>query len=172
MSDELEILLYGHPDLRERCAPVEQFDADLRELVDGMVHAMAKDGGIGLAAPQVGDLRRLLIARDDRGRMPRIMVLVNPEIVSNSNERDSFNEGCLSLPGITADVVRPVRVELNYLDLDGNEHMLSDDGLLSRIVQHELDHLEGILFVDHLPLLRRKLLAKKLKALARQSRVA
>lgn len=169
MRDELEILLYGHPGLRDTSAPVERFDDRLRDLVDGMVRAMASEQGIGLAAPQVGVLERVLIAQPGGSYGPRVEVLVNPEITFLSEERDGFNEGCLSLPGITADVQRPVRIHVRFQDLDGRERELEDDGLLARIIQHEHDHLEGILFVDHLGMLRRKMIAKKLKALAKRS---
>jgi len=169
MRDELEILLYGHPRLRETSAPVEVFDDRLRDLVDGMVRAMASERGIGLAAPQVGVLERVLIAQPGGSYGLGVEVLVNPEITFQSQERDGFDEGCLSLPGITADVQRPVRIQVRFQDLDGQERELDDDGLLARIIQHEYDHLEGVLFVDHLGLLRRKLIAKKLKALAKRS---
>jgi len=170
MSDELEIYLYGSEILRSSCRPVERFDDELRELCDGMIQAMTREDGIGLAAPQVGRDLRMLIARDERDGWPRILPLVNPELTFLSTERASFSEGCLSLPGITADVERPVRIEAAYQDLNGNSCELDDDGLLARIIQHEFDHLEGVLFVDHLPLLKRKLLAKKLKSLARKSK--
>jgi peptide deformylase len=169
MTDDLEIHLYGSQILRSRCRRVEAFDDELRRLHDGMVQAMLREDGIGLAAPQVGRDLRMLIARDDRGPMPAIRAFVNPEFLFLSQERDSFGEGCLSLPGITADVLRPVRVKLRYQDLEGREQEVEDDGLLARILQHEADHLEGVLFVDHLPLIKRKLLAKKLKALSRRA---
>lgn len=165
MTDELEIYLYGSDVLRVHCEPVEHFDDSLRGLYEGMVRAMTREEGIGLAAPQVGRVLRFLIARDERGTWPTILPMVNPEIIFLSSERDGFTEGCLSLPGITASVERPVRVKVRFQDLDGNEQELEDDGLLARIIQHEADHLEGMLFVDHLSLLKRKLLSKKLRAL-------
>jgi len=169
MTDDLEVHVYGSEVLRARCRPVERFDDELRALHDGMVQAMLREDGIGLAAPQVGRDLRMLIARDDRGPLPSIRAFVNPEFLFQSQERDSYCEGCLSLPGITADVMRPVRVKVRYQDLAGAEQEVEDDGLLARILQHESDHLEGILFVDHLPLIKRKLLAKRLKALSRRA---
>jgi len=163
MPQDLEILIYGHPGLREKCVPVESFDSALRELVSQMERAMIMERGIGLAAPQVGRKLRMFIAEDHRGARARTIALINPEIVSASGETDTFNEGCLSLPEFFADVKRPVRIRVRYQDLEGRECELDDDGILSRIVQHELDHLDGILFVDHLPLLKRKLLARKLR---------
>ena len=163
MPQDLEVLIYGHPGLREKCVPVESFDASLRELVGQMERAMIMERGIGLAAPQVGRNIRLLLAEDDRGERTRTIALVNPEIVSASSETDIFNEGCLSLPELFADVRRPVQIRVRYQDPEGRECELDDDGILSRIVQHEFDHLDGILFVDHLPLLKRKLLARTLR---------
>ena len=163
MPQDLEILVYGHPGLREKCVPVESFDGSLRKLVSQMERAMIMERGIGLAAPQVGRKLRLLIAEDHRGERARTIALINPEIVSASGETDTFNEGCLSLPELFADLKRPVQIRVRYQDLEGRECELDDDGILSRIVQHELDHLDGILFVDHLPLLKRKLLARKLR---------
>lgn len=170
MSDELEVLLYGHPSLRRTCTAVEVFDDGLRELVAQMERTMVAQRGIGLAAPQVGRDLRLLLAEHEGGKRPQILALANPEIVWTSSERDKFSEGCLSLPEIFEDVVRPVAIRVRYQDVAGNEQELEDDGMLARIVQHEVDHLDGVLFVDHLSLLRRKLIAKKLKALTRRAR--
>ncbi len=170
MPQDLEVLFYGHPGLREKCVPVESFDDSLRELVGQMERAMIMERGIGLAAPQVGRKLRLLLAEDNRGARTRTIALVNPEIVSVSAETDTLSEGCLSLPELFADVKRPVRVRLRYQDPEGRECELDDGGILSRIVQHELDHLDGILFVDHLPLLTRKLLARKLREFQERAR--
>lgn len=172
MRDELEILLYGDPRLRVHCRAVERFDDELSALVDGMIAAMAREQGIGLAAPQVGRDLRLLVARDHRGPLPTVRPLVNPRIVFRSPERAGYSEGCLSLPDITADVERPVRIRVEFQDLQGREHQIEDDGLFARIVQHEADHLDGILFVDHLGLVRRKLLARRLRELAKRSQPA
>ena len=170
MPQDLEVLIYGHPGLREKCTPVEAFDDSLRELVGQMGRAMIMERGIGLAAPQVGRRLRLLLAEDDREERTKTIALVNPEIVSASGETDTFNEGCLSLPELFADVKRPVRIRVRYQDPDGRECELEDDGILARIVQHELDHLDGILFVDHLPMLKRKLLARKLREFQERAR--
>ncbi len=170
MGDALEILLYGHPSLRRKCRPVEVFDDDLRALASRMEVAMYAERGIGLAAPQVGRDLRLLLAEDAREGAPRARVFVNPEIVWSSSERDKYAEGCLSLPDVFEDVVRPVRVRMRYQDLEGREQEIEDDGLLARVLQHELDHLEGVLFVDHLSALKRKLLARKLRALSERAR--
>jgi len=170
MRDELEVLLYGHPMLRETCVKVERIDDELRDLAAAMQQTMIQERGIGLAAPQVGHPIRMLVAEQRGPSGPGAICLVNPEIVFFSHERDSYNEGCLSLPEIYADVDRPVRIKVRFQGLDGQERELEDDGLLSRIIQHEFDHLEGTLFVDHLSLLRRRLIAKKLKAIASRAR--
>lgn len=170
MRDELEVLLYGHPALRVRCEPVERFDDELRELARAMERTMIVERGIGLAAPQVGREIRMLLAEDARAGAPRTLVLVNPELTFLSHERDAYQEGCLSLPELFADVNRPVRIRVRFQDLEGREQELEDDGLLARIIQHEADHLEGVLFVDHLSLIKRKLLAGKLKDLQRRAR--
>lgn len=170
MTDELEVLLYGHPALRVRCEPVVTFDDALRDLARAMERTMIVQRGIGLAAPQVGHEIRLLLAEDARHGAPRTLVLVNPEITFASRERDGYEEGCLSLPELFAEVHRPVRIRVRYQDLDGREQELEDDGLVARIVQHEADHLDGVLFVDHLSLIKRKLLAGRLRDLQKRSR--
>lgn len=168
MAEELEVLLYGNRELRKKSAPVESFGPELGTLVSHMISAMRRENGIGLAAPQLGVHQRVLIAHPGGHHGPEPLVFVNPEFLNTSSERCGFEEGCLSLPGITANVERPVAVNVRFQDLSGEERVLEDSDLLARILQHEHDHLEGILFVDHLSMLRRKLLAKKLKALAKR----
>ena len=169
-GEELEVLLYGHPTLRVKCAPVETFDDALRGLARRMERTMYAERGIGLAAPQIGVTQRMFLAEDQRDGLPRVTAFVNPEITFLSTERDKYSEGCLSFPNLFADVNRPVRCRVRYQDLEGNERELEDDGLLARIVQHENDHLDGTLFVDHLPMIKRKLMAKKLKELQQRAR--
>ena len=170
MSDELEVMLYGHPVLRQKCDPVTVFDDELRALAAQMERSMFAERGIGLAAPQVGRPLQFLLAERDTVDGPQTLVLANPEIVWRSRERDRANEGCLSFPEIFEDVTRPVGVRVRYQDLEGQEQEVEDDGLLARILQHEIDHLEGVLFVDHISMLRRKLIAKRLKELTRRSK--
>jgi peptide deformylase len=172
MTDELEILVYGNPELRKKSVPVVSFDDDLTRLVHSMMAAMRRENGIGLAAAQVGVHRRIIIAHPGGRHGAQPLAFVNPEFIATASERCSFEEGCLSLPGITAKVDRPVGVRVRYQDPTGQERQLDDDDLLARILQHEHDHLSGILFVDHLSLLRRKLIAKKLKTLAKRGAAA
>jgi peptide deformylase len=136
-----------------------------------MLDAMYKAPGIGLAAPQVGSLLRMFVVDLQKEEKPDPMVLVNPEILALSEELAVREEGCLSLPGQYADVTRPARVKMRYLDLTGAKREIEADGLLATCLQHEYDHLDGVLFVDHLSTLKRNMilrkLAKDLKAKAR-----
>lgn len=145
--------------------------AALRPLVDDMFETMVAEPGIGLAAPQVGISKRLVVveavAEDDAGLVmgPRL-VLVNPEITWFSEDRVPYEEGCLSVPDITESVDRPRAIRFRYTDLDGTPVERQAAGLLARVVQHEIDHLNGILFVDRLSLVKKQLLRKKLRQLA------
>lgn len=162
MSDELlDILIVPDPRLRQKCRAVAATD-DVGVLAERMLATMYKAPGIGLAAPQVGQLLRLAVVdiQKDETRAP--LVLVNPEIVAASEELSTREEGCLSLPGQYADVTRPARVKLRYQDLEGAKRELESDELLATCIQHELDHLDGVLFVDHLSALKRNMLLRKL----------
>jgi peptide deformylase len=158
----LEILQPPHPALKTRAAPVERVDEDVRRLAADMFETMYKAPGIGLAAPQVGVTRRLLVMDVAEGEERRPMTLVNPEILWRSEETATAEEGCLSLPSFYAEVTRPVAVRVRYLDLEGEVLEIAADGLLARCLQHEVDHLDGILFVDHLSALRRNMILRKL----------
>ena len=171
-AQTLPILFVPDPRLRAKAKPVGPADADrVRDLSARMLAAMYAAPGIGLAAPQVGELLRLVVIdlQKDEARQP--MVLVNPEIVAASAETATREEGCLSLPGQYADVTRPARVKVRYFDLEGARKEIEGEGLLSACLQHEVDHLDGVLFVDYLSALKRNMLlrklAKELKAKAR-----
>jgi peptide deformylase len=171
-ADLLPILLVPDPRLRAKARPVGPTDADaVRDLAPRMLDAMYKAPGIGLAAPQVGALLRLFVVDIQKGDKPEPMVLVNPEIVALSEELALREEGCLSLPGQYADVTRPARVKLRYHDLTGAKREIGADGLLATCLQHEYDHLDGVLFVDHISTLKRNMLLRKLaKDLKNQAR--
>jgi peptide deformylase len=166
------MILITEPDprLRLKSDKVEDFSS-LREDFAAMERMMAEHDGIGLAAPQVGILRRFLIvdaaaiaAREERPLVgPAIIRVVNPRIISSSKETDDYEEGCLSLPGIYAAVRRPRAIDVEYLDEGAVPHRISADGLLSRCLQHEIDHLDGRLFSDYLSPLKRALVNGKLK---------
>ncbi|NOG72415.1 peptide deformylase [Roseicella sp. DB1501] len=171
-ADLLPILLVPDPHLRAKARPVGPADADaVRTLAPRMLDAMYKAPGIGLAAPQVGELLRMFVVDLQKDDVPAPMVLVNPEIVALSEEQAVREEGCLSLPGQYAEVTRPARVKMRYHDLTGAKREIEAEGLLATCLQHEYDHLDGVLFVDHLSPLKRNMLlrklAKELKAKAR-----
>jgi len=148
--------------LREKSKPVEAVTDDLRKLMDDMLETMYDAPGIGLAAIQVGVAKRIVvmdIGEDDR---PEPRYFVNPEITWASDEMANYKEGCLSVPEHYADVERPARCTIKYMDYDGKAHEVDADGLLATCIQHEMDHLEGILFIDHLSSLKRGMIVKKL----------
>ena len=154
-----DIRLLGDPVLRETCQPIEQVDAEIRQLIDDLTETMYAADGIGLAAPQVGVPLRVFVfdIRDDDAAPG---VLVNPEIVTRTGVVKE-EEGCLSIPGLSELVERAARVVVRGLDADGEPVEIEADGLLSRCLQHETDHLDGVLFIDHLSPLKRKLLLRK-----------
>ena len=174
----LPIIETPDPRLRAISKPVEAVDDELRRLMDDMVDTMYDAPGIGLAAIQVGVPKRVLVIdlqqEDDAEgkpiRNPRYFV--NPEIVWSSDEAKVYNEGCLSVPEMYAEIERPDRVRVKWLDYDGRPHEEELDGLLSTCLQHEMDHLEGVLFIDHLSKLKRDMLLKKLDKLRRANRAA
>lgn len=147
----MQVLVYPDPILRRGGKVVSTFDPELRDLAARMIEAMYEEGGVGLAAPQVGIQQKLLVLNPAGDRKDRSgeLVLCNPKITRKKG-REFGEEGCLSFPGIHADVERWVSITLTYQDLDGKEQVLSTEGWLARIVQHELDHLEGVLFTDRL----------------------
>lgn len=165
----LPILQAPHPILKARAEPVARIDDDLRRLVADMFETMYKAPGIGLAAPQVGVLERVVVVDVGEEGDRRPMALINPEILWRSDHLVTAEEGCLSLPGQFADVTRPEAIRLRYTDEHGEGREVEADGLLARCVQHEIDHLDGILFVDHLSALRRNMIMRKL-AKRRQQR--
>lgn len=158
----LEILRAPHPLLKTKAKPVEAIDDALRQLAADMFETMYKAPGIGLAAPQIGVLQRLVVVDVADGDERRPLVLVNPEIHWSSEEVATAEEGCLSLPNQFAEVTRPGAVRLSYLDQHGESRELAAEGLLARCVQHEIDHLDGVLFVDHLSALRRNMILRRL----------
>jgi peptide deformylase len=167
----LHILVAPHPSLKSRARPVTPADAEtVRALVPKMLATMYDAPGIGLAAPQVGVALRLAVVDLMRDNKPAPMVLVNPAIVASSPETAVREEGCLSLPGQYADVERPAAVTVRYQDEAGATHEVTADGLLAACLQHELDHLDGVLFVDHLSALKRNMILRRLAKEMRQKR--
>ena len=159
----LSILIAPHPALKSKAKPVAAVDDGIRQLVDDMLETMYAAPGIGLAANQVGVLQRVLVldvARNDEKAAPQ--ALINPEIVWQSDALSTYSEGCLSLPEQYAEVTRPSEAKVRYLDRDGRRQELHATGLLATCVQHEIDHLNGVLFVDHLSALKRNIILRKL----------
>ena len=158
-----------NPVLRQKTRPVGPGDADkVRALVPQMLATMYAAPGIGLAAPQVGHALRLAVVDLQPDEKPAPICLINPEVVAVSDEVAVREEGCLSLPGQYADVSRPARVKVRYRDLDGAAREIEGEGLLAACLQHEIDHLDGILFVDHLSALKRNMIMRKLAKEQRQ----
>jgi peptide deformylase len=165
MPDEslLPILLVPDKRLRTKARPVADADLDtVRELAPRMLATMYKAPGIGLAAPQVGVMLRMAVVDIQKDDKQDPMVLINPEIVAQSADLATREEGCLSLPNQYADVTRPFRIKLRWLALDGSRKEMEADDLLATCIQHELDHLDGVLFVDHISALKRNMLLRKL----------
>ena len=158
-----KILIEPDPILRKKCSPLEKVDDQTRKLMKDMLETMYKAPGIGLAAIQIGILKRIIvidISKDEEKKNP--LFLINPEITFRSKKTSVYEEGCLSLPGQFAEIERPAECHLKYLDFDGKTKELKADGLLSTCIQHEVDHLNGILFIDYLSKLKKNMIIKKL----------
>ncbi len=168
---EYKILTTPHPALKQKSLAVKAVDDKIRMQMDAMLQTMYDAPGIGLSANQVGILNRVLVmdlSKRSEGEEPNPIYMANPEIIYKSEDLSTMEEGCLSVPKQYADVERPKIVRVKYLDYNNNEVELEADGLLSHCVQHEIDHLDGILFVDHLSALKRKMLLKKVDKLKKQ----
>jgi peptide deformylase len=160
---KLEIIIAPDPRLKLECAAVAKVDASVRKLMDDMLETMYAAPGVGLAAPQVGVTKRVIVVDAvAKGEPPQPYCMANPEIVWASDDDNVYNEGCLSLPEHYADVVRPKAVRVRYLDHENELRELAAEGLLATCVQHEMDHLDGILFVDHISALKRNMILRKL----------
>ncbi len=159
----LPIIIAPDPRLKQIAAPVARVDDEIRQLMDDLLETMYQAPGVGLAAPQVGVLKRVIVvdasAKDEE---PAPLRLANPELIEVSDEDAAYEEGCLSLPEHYAEVVRPAQVRVRFLDHEGEIRELDAEGLLGTCIQHEMDHLEGILFVDHLSALKRNMILRKL----------
>ena len=159
-----EILTAPDPRLRQKSTPVERVDDALRALMDDMLETMYKAPGIGLAAIQIGVPKRVIVMDlSPEGEEKRPLFFVNPEIIDPSEELGVYEEGCLSVPEFYEEVERPAHCRVKYLDYNGEPQVMDADGLLATCIQHEMDHLEGVLFIDHLSRLKRDRILKKLK---------
>ena len=169
---ELRIRTYPDPILREKCLPVEEIDDRVRDLAAGMAEAMHRAPGVGLAAPQVGESIRLIVVDLSVGQDPaQLHVLVNPEVEVLDGEKFESEEGCLSLPEVLEKVQRFKRVRVRALNLKGKEIVLDAQDRLARVLQHEIEHLDGKLILDHLNRVKRELVKRRLKKRAKMTPV-
>ncbi|MCF3639175.1 peptide deformylase [Rhizobium sp. TRM95111] len=156
------LIILPDPLLRQSSAPIETVDADVRRLADDMLETMYDAPGIGLAAIQIGVPRRLLVldvSKDGEEKSP--LVFINPTVVASSEERSVYEEGCLSIPDYYAEVERPAAITVDYVDRDGRRLTIEADGLLATCLQHEIDHLNGVLFIDYISKLKREMVIRK-----------
>ena len=164
------ILIHPNPKLKKVCEPVLEIDDALIELSDDMLETMYHAPGIGLAAPQIGVLNRIIVMdceKDDAANRKPI-VMINPEIVFSSDEESTYEEGCLSIPEQFAEIQRPTSVQVRWLDTNGTEQEQEFQGLWSTCVQHEIDHLDGKLFIDYLGTIKRQLITRKMQKFKRE----
>ncbi len=169
----LPIVTYDDDVLREKAEPVEELTEDIETLIEDMFETMYNSDGVGLAAPQIGRLLRIFVVdadpmskEEDNDPLYGPIAMINPEITFRSDDEVDMEEGCLSIPGVNASVTRPESIRVSYRDEEFEKQELEVDGWLARVIQHEKDHLDGILFLDHLSMFKRKLLSGKLKDIA------
>lgn len=164
------ILFHPDPRLKKICAPVTFITDDLRKIANDMLETMYEAPGIGLAAPQIGFLQRLIVMDcvKEEDADPAPMVMFNPEIIESSQETAVYEEGCLSIPNHYAEVTRPKEVEVKWIDTEGVEQKQWFDGLWSTCVQHEIDHLNGKLFIDYIGVMKRQLITRKMQKFKRE----
>jgi peptide deformylase len=163
------LIILPEPMLKAPSRKLERVDAHARKLAADMLETMYDAPGIGLAAVQIGEPVRMLVidlAKDPEPKAPQ--VFINPEVVWSSDERSVYEEGCLSIPDYYADVERPASVKVRHIDLDGKEREITAEGLFSTCLQHEIDHLNGVLFIDHISKLKRQIVVRKFTKIARQ----
>ncbi|KQZ31333.1 peptide deformylase [Mesorhizobium sp. Root552] len=162
------LIILPDPVLRQVSKPVEKVDAPLLKLADDMLATMYDAPGIGLAAIQIGEPLRMLVidlAKEDEAPAPH--VFINPEVLESGDARSVYEEGCLSIPDYYAEVERPATVRVKYLDRDGKAQEIMAEGLMATCLQHEIDHLNGVLFIDHISKLKRDIVMRKFKKLAK-----
>ena len=161
-----DIVYAPDPILKTVCDPIETVNDDVKKLANDMLETMYDSQGIGLAAPQIAIKKRMLVLdvdQDEDGEGGTPMVFINPKILHSSDEPNVYKEGCLSIPTHYAEIERPKIVRIEYLDMEGQKQEIEADGLLATCLQHEIDHLDGILFIDYLSSLKRKMIIKKMQ---------
>lgn len=180
----LPIVVAPDPLLKMTSEPVKEITPEIKRLLDDMLDTMYASNGIGLSAVQVGVLKRVIVVdtewespryrtegeprTDEKPKPGKPMKMINPEIVEESPEDNRYNEGCLSFPGQYSEVTRPKSIRIQYLDETGKQHELAADGLLATCIQHEIDHMNGVVFVDHISTLKRDMILRKMKKAKRQ----
>ena len=162
------ILIHPDPRLKKLCDPVAEITAEVRQLAADMLETMYDAPGIGLAAPQVGVTKRVIVMDCIKDGPPEPMALVNPEIIWSSEDQTVYEEGCLSIPDVYNDVTRPAEVQVRWTDLDGQQQERQFAGIWATCVQHEIDHLDGKLFIDYLGPLKRQMITRKMEKLKRE----
>ncbi|HSX75000.1 MAG TPA: peptide deformylase [Shinella sp.] len=156
------LIILPDPILRQVSKPIETVDSEVQKLADDMLETMYDAPGIGLAAIQIGVARRMLVLDVSKeGEDKKPLVFINPDVVSASDTRSVYEEGCLSIPDYYAEVERPATITVKHLDRDGKEQLTEADGLLATCLQHEIDHLNGVLFIDHISKLKREMVIRK-----------
>ncbi len=169
MGMKRSILIHPDPRLKKVASPVADLSDELRVLAKDMLETMYDAPGIGLAAPQIGILERLIVMDcADKEETPEPIVMFNPEVILSSDDENIHEEGCLSIPDQFADVTRPAEVKVGWIDSDGNPREQEFDGLWATCVQHEIDHLNGKLFIDYLKPLKRQMITRKMQKLKRE----
>jgi peptide deformylase len=162
------ILIHPDPRLKKVCDPVGEITIEIRRLAEDMFETMYDAPGIGLAAPQVGVTKRVIVMDCIKQGTPQPMVLINPSVIWASEDLTVYEEGCLSIPDIYNDITRPAEVKVRWTDLDGAEQERQFDGIWATCVQHEIDHLDGKLFIDYLGPLKRQMITRKMEKLKRE----
>jgi peptide deformylase len=163
-----DILIHPDPRLKKPCEPIAEVTEDLRALAADMLETMYDAPGVGLAAPQIGVMKRLIVMDCIKDGTPEPMVLLNPQVIWSSEDLATYEEGCLSIPDQYAEVRRPASVTVQWMDLNGAAQERSFDGLWATCVQHEIDHLDGKLFIDYLRPLKRQMITRKMEKLKRE----
>lgn len=163
-----DILIHPDPRLKKPCEPVAAVTPELAQLAADMLETMYDAPGIGLAAPQVGAMKRVIVMDCIKDGPPEPMVLLNPQVIWSSEDLTTYEEGCLSIPDQYAEVKRPAAVTVRWMDLNGEEQERGFEGLWATCVQHEIDHLDGKLFIDYLGPLKRQMITRKMEKLKRE----
>ena len=169
VANILPIIKLPDPVLRETAIAVPEVTDGIRNLLDDMALTMYDAPGIGLAAPQINISERIIVMDCSKDETPELYKMINPEIIESSEDKSILEEGCLSIPDQTAEVTRPASVTVRYTDIEGDTKMLTAEGLLAACVQHEIDHLNGVLFIDHISRLKRDMIVRRVMKDMRQS---